>query len=414
MQICFLLLIVPGVIGLLLICIFLGLHHPELVSQLLHSDTKSNHFFGFYPLSSFYWGLYDFSTSIFLFLPIVYIIEKNPFWSSVKKSCILFFKNLTFVLPLSLFSLVMTSSFYLFVPSGNYIVYPLLTMVNSFVCPIYMMSLFFFYKKKCKIQVYEEKIKKRKKVNKLAIGSMVISIILLVEVDIFLAYVFLTTLFNWGDTVVSAYLFAAIITLIILLILRIYKYSVKKLGFLILISIVCLIAIIVFGAFAVGKNNNNQQSNNNNVTVERQFSSDELWNAVNDIRKRNGVSILKKNKWACQVAQTRLVDNLKIGNGYLASEESYDIAIQKAIKTYETANASDKNEPMPEFSSEYMFNAANLEEGIKLFRDDKYENKLFTRGDIVYGCAAAKKGYGVVITTFDPLFDPSSEEVTSL
>lgn len=106
------------------------------------------------------------------------------------------------------------------------------------------------------------------------------------------------------------------------------------------------------------------------------------------------------------VAELYLIDSLKIGNGDFASGDDYGLEIQKVLYEYQKADVIDKNEPMPEFDYEYNINAQNLNDGIQTLTDNESNKKLFIRRDVTYGCAAARKGYVVIVTATDPLYNP--------
>lgn len=229
-------------------------------------------------------------------------------------------------------------------------------------------------------------------------------LILFAELNFFLGCVLLATYFKFDQQTIqrSTYIYIGVAAAIPFLfyILKLHKRFLRR---------NLAIAIVVFLAISISFSFIPNQEKPKAEEVKHEFSSDQLWKAVNDKRVQYGVQRLEKNKWACKVAEIRLADNLKVGNGYYASEDGYSIAIQKVIGEYEKVDVIEKKEAMPEFASQYTFNARNLNAGMQLLIDEKSNKELFMDRDLTYGCAAARRGYGVIVTASDPLYDPKEE-----
>jgi hypothetical protein len=134
--------------------------------------------------------------------------------------------------------------------------------------------------------------------------------------------------------------------------------------------------------------------------VRKEFSGNELLNAVNTKRKKVGRGVLTKNPWVCRVAALGLKDSVKHGQGKFASDQDYAEEIRKATLEYKQASHDEQEEPMPEFDLQYYVDAVNLELAMQWLTEDKTNERLFTNREIAYGCATAEKGLTLPISQF--------------
>ncbi|HSW97585.1 MAG TPA: hypothetical protein VLF89_07205 [Candidatus Saccharimonadales bacterium] len=416
------LLCLAMVMGLGLFYLVLDGHFHIKLMESVFIQTKTNHGFGFYPWRAAFLTLSDLALSPFYFLSIHYFLEKNTFFSSLKKSISLSLKNISFLLPLVIFSAVSNFLYFLFVPEGNYYLVLVNTVISSFSNVLISATVFFFYKKTYTIRLTEKVLKKgkKKKINKFLLWSILIVFTLFSEASLLFAYAAVMH-FIHDDRLAGVYLVLTAAIPFLLFIFRLHKSSLKKLWLFLIGSIV--LCAIIFGIImyitTIKSPLSDSQASTQTPTptpteVKQQFTGEDVWNAINAKRAKYGVAKLKKNEWVCKVAELRLIDNLKTGNGYFATNDGYDVAIQKVIGQYQNDESGIKKEPMPEFSFEYTFFASNLKSGVQSLIDNKDDAALFTSKEITYGCTAARKGYGIIITAFDPLYDPTTEAVTSI
>ncbi|MEK7517006.1 MAG: hypothetical protein AAB583_00515, partial [Patescibacteria group bacterium] len=372
----FLVVCILGFLMLLLYLFFDVLLQTKVVEQVF-ADTTKDHGFGFYPLKASFWALGELIFAPLFFLPIAYVLEGSSLWASLKRSASLAIKHRSFLFPILVLYAIYYFVCYLFIPDGNYFILPFRGIAESYFGALTMTAVFFFYKDHYKITPYVKNSitdakKQASKPNRFVRWSIFGLLIMFVELNFFLGCILLAAYFKFDQQTIQrwTYIYIGVVVAIPFLfyILKLYK---RFLGRNIMIAIIVFFGIVASFSFIP----NQEQS----IVEEtkREFSSDKLWKAVNDKRVQYGVQRLEKNKWACKVAEIRLADNLKVGNGYFASEDGYSIAIQKVIGEYEEVDVIEKKDPMPEFASQYMFNAQNLNAGIQSIIDDKSYKELF-------------------------------------
>jgi hypothetical protein len=109
---------------------------------------------------------------------------------------------------------------------------------------------------------------------------------------------------------------------------------------------------------------------------------------------------MKKNVWACKVADIELRDSLKLGNGELTSYEAYGEAIDQVKAQYRLTPSVP--ERLPNFLMEYATYGKSLEDTLESWEGNS--NKLiFLDKKYTLGCAVVKDGYGIVVTAEEDL-----------
>jgi len=291
----------------------------------------------------------------------------------------------------------------LFIPEGNYIIF-LGNVLASYLDVVILLYLFFFYKDQYgKNESIKAAQAKSKKQVKLEYWGRFVAYVLFIELNIFLAYIFLISLLKLEESASTmtafGYVAVAVATPFLIYLFQLTRRSLRINLLSIKLSIIVFIGIVLsFSPLP------SQPEQKQGKVVTEVFSGQDLVRVINEKRKENKLEELISEPSACSIAKVRVNDIVENGVINFGQSASFQRSIDKAFLDDKSLDF----DKAPGWYSEYITYQANLIEVVNGWNNDGAKD-MFTNKRYRYACAAVKDGYGIVILGSDAPVDPVPE-----
>lgn len=389
--------------------------------QILNTDIFSSDYtnpapigeFGFFPVNATIYAITELIFGFLFILPAIYMLNRTSLATSLKRSVIIYIKNLGFFIPVvSLYAIFLFFT-KLFVPDNNYYAYLILSPIDAAInMAIYTTCLFFYiakYGKSIKETTGIQNAPEIKKSSKFIFWFVVLILIGFLEIVLLLTTVIIAYYMNLNfeePVTAFSYLISAIILPIITIILALKINSTQRLIIPLSISLILLLVT----AYNTPEYNIQDNQANIDTNVMTKITSKELMSAINKERSKNNVNQIVYDDSVCAIAKVRIDDVLEKGTAVISDKASFQRALDKARMEFKSANW----DQAPDWLVEYVSYQENTQDAIKKWHEEE-NTSIFTEDKYKSGCITVKEGFSLLIVGYNnpPVLNEKKYDINS-